>query len=480
MTGLKFLTPAQVQWIVEQLCKFPAEVINPRVLEATMLRLKSASHRSADCQRALIRLRKFVQETQHLSLLEAFSQMSSEDRAGEIPAKEVRAALSKMPIQFPVTEINLIMEALQTDGDPVSLNTWIRVLCSADLPAEEHRIPKKQVQATQRPILLTSATSDSRFTPLANTPRRPLTAPSLKSLSARPLLKQQGKDESICVSSTHWSESSSVRPAEDLPSLLGESPGTQLVEAGRLITNTAELDEGRRVHKEMRSLGTHAYSGPGRHHEVLGEIEEGGVVTVLEENGVWARVQCGVYEGWVPLCKLDEEVARRLYSRHDSRAKPLGVKETGALSQLYLRKEPCWSSQALTKLSARAASGVIGGNEEWVKVEVAGRRGWVPRQFTSLSARTEVAQDQSKSFWAPLPAEKPDLFADYDRLKKSFLTPPVLPQKTLDSLKTAVQQKMDSLAVQNQDLLRKKLERLEWRKRVIMQWMKLELSQAFQ
>jgi len=468
LTALKFLSESQVKWLVQALAP-NADVINPRQLEAAMVKLKTSSTRSADMQRALIRLRKYIQEHLRISLMQAFSHISKGVLA--LPRESLREGLTRFAPQFPVTEIVMILAALYADEESVSADTWVKVLCSAALPVEDHRAPSRPA-VPSRPLLLAAETTDARYTPMS-TFTRPITAPHQMVKS-----RLSTKLESDCVSSTNWSETSSMKETEELPQLLASAPGEKLVEAGRLLTNTAELGETRLVLKEMRSLGTHAYSGPGRHHEVLGEVEAGGVVTVLETNGVWARFQCGLYEGWVPLCKLDEEVDRRLYSRHDNRLHPLPESQVSLLSQVYVRKEPNWSSQALTKVEAKPLR-AVGANADWVKVECeSGLRGWVPRQHTSMRYHTEDLQPHIQPIvWTA--NDSTDLFHQYDKQTQSYFSSPSIARASLTSLKGVVQHKMSDLSSQYQATIQAKLDTMAFRKRMVRNWLNLELSQGF-
>ena len=468
LKGLKFLSESQVMWLVRTLAP-TSDVINPRHLESEMTKLKASSTRSAEMQRALLRLRKYIQEQLRISLMQAFAQAGK--RGTEVEREELREGLVRLAPHFPVTEIGMILNALYAEQSKVTADVWVQVLCSAAQPEERKTLSRPP--APTKPILLAADTMDNRYTPMT-TFTRPVTAPQFQ---VRSRLSTHAQ-ESDCVSATNWSESSSTKEPEELPLLVSCAPGEKLVGAGRLLTNTAELGETRLILKEMRSLGTHAYSGPGRHHEVLGEIEAGGVVTVLETNGVWGRVQCGKYEGWVPLCKLDEEVNRRLYSRHDLRFHSLENMQVSILSQVYVRKEPNWSSQALTKLEARSLP-AVGVTKDWVKVECeGGLRGWVPRQFTSLRSQSEDPQIETHQSIHSI-NQSIDLFREYDKQNQSYFSSSIIGQASLNTLKSVVKEKMRDLGEQHKMGIRERLERMAFRKRMVRNWLNLDLSQGF-
>jgi len=448
----ELLTDTQVRWLLKQLFSGKASGKAP---DEAMDKLKPIATHSRESQRALLRLRKYLQEKERCSLAQAFDQMTSSGKA-------LREWLLQLPCHLPVTDVNRIIETLKGEG-PLNLDTWLRVLCSADTSAQVSR----PSSGTSRPtsILLAAESPDPKYTSLSATSHRPLTAPPFK--STRSVLKPTWHENSACVSSTHWSESSSVQPAEDPSTWLSSQPGERLVASGRLLTNEPDLGEVRPVFKTMRALRTFAYAGPGRQHEVLGEVEDGGVVTVKERNGVWAKVICGEYEGWVPLCKLDEEVNRRLYSAHDTRPRPEQMKKTGTLSKLYVRKQPHWGAQALQKLRATEQAEVLGATDSWVKVATStGRRGWVPRSHTSLSA---VPTPRTQELRAPPPVEH--------ITHSAFLTP-VLSTQTTEVLRQVVETKMKTLESQYQEKLRVNVERMELKRHFVQNWAKMELSKA--
>ena len=458
---LKLLSENQVQWLIGQLFRDPSKLLSGKTLEEVLGKLKPIATRSHESQRALLRLRKYLQEKERCSLAQAFSQMTNSGRT-------LHEWLVQLPCQLPETDVIRIEEALKAEG-ALNIDTWLRVLCAAMTAPEVYR----PLSGGSRPasILLAAESSDPKYAPLSATSRRPLTAPSLK--SSRSVLKQAWHDTSACVSSTHWSESSSVQPVQDPSSVLIAQPGEKLVASGRLLTNAPDLGEVRPVHKTMRALRTFAYAGPGRHHEVLGEVEEGGVVVVKERNGVWAKVICGEYEGWVPLCKLDEETGRRLYSAHDARPHPEPTKRTGALSKVYVRKEPHWGSQALEKLKATEQTQVQGATDSWVKVATStGMRGWVPRSHTSLSAIT-TPRLQELLIPPPVPVVHEDL-----NTHRAFFTSSVLSTERVEELRGTIESKMKNLQTQYQEKLRGQVDRMELKRHFVRNWLKMELSRA--
>lgn len=448
LRGLQLLTETQVHWLLKQL--FSGKHTSGKTLDEALDKLKPVATRSRESQRALLRLRKYLQEKERCSLAQAFNQMTSSGLG-------LREWLLQLPCHLPVTDVNRIIEALGP-AVPLNLDTWLRVLCSADANTQVSRPSSGLARPTS--ILLAAESNDPKHTALSATSHRPLTAPILK--SSHSVLKQTWHESSACVSSTHWSESSSVQPVEAPSTWLSAQPGERLMASGRLLTNDPDLGEVRTVFKSMRTHRTFAYAGPGRQHEVLGEVEDGGVVTVKERNGVWAKVVCGEYEGWVPLCKLDEEVNRRLYSAHDSRPRPEQVKQTGALSKLYVRKQPDWSAQALQKLQATEQAAVLGATDSWVKVATStGRRGWVPRSHTSLSV---------------LPTPRTQELRPPQQATHSTLTP-ALAHK-VEELRQVVESKMKTLNSQYREKLRMNVERMELKRHFVQNWAKLELSKA--
>ena len=455
---LQLLTETQLKWFLSQFGTDMNQTVSSKRLEEVLDRLRPVAIHSHESQRSLLKLRKYIQETEKWSVVQAYGLFSSS-------GLKLEKWLLQLPCHLTQTDANRIGEAMSLEGE-MSLDTWIKVLCGIVVK----EIPRPSSTRSVRPpsILLSNEIPVStQYQSFSTATRRPLTAHSLKSSQS---VKQIHSNDNDCVSATHWSQSSSVQTVED--PVATEQPGKRMVETGRLMTNNPELKKTQVLNKRMRALRTFAYSGPGRHHEVLGELEAGGVVTVLEVNSVWAKVQCSGYEAWVPLCKLDEEVTRPIYSAHDTRQRPESAHQTGAVSQLYVRKQPGWSSQALQKLKAHEEVKVLGGTDNWVKVATsAGNRGWVPRAHTSLPPST-----------APLvPALWSNSVSSHNLTQSGFtLTTQGLSAERMGEMQLQVESKMKSLEVEFQNKLKKQVERMELKRRFVRSWTNVELSRAFQ
>lgn len=69
---------------------------------------------------------------------------------------------------------------------------------------------------------------------------------------------------------------------------MNANPSERLVEATRFVLSKGDKNKIEIINKPFRSLGSIVYSGPGRHHEMLGEIGRNGTVMVIGMNSVWA------------------------------------------------------------------------------------------------------------------------------------------------------------------------------------------------
>jgi hypothetical protein len=87
----------------------------------------------------------------------------------------------------------------------------------------------------------------------------------------------------------------------------------------------------------------------------------------------------------------------------------------------------------------------------------------------------EMGNDGDKSLSSTI-----NLFQDYDRKKASSLSAPDLPAASVTILKQTITRKMSEISLEHDQLLRQKLTKVAFRKRLIQNWLNLKVSQAFQ
>lgn len=430
-----------------------------------------------------------------MSVMEAFRRMVPEDaqRSDAITKEQIRTGLAALGCYLPYHEVNDLMCAFDCSPDGyITAHNWMTVFCSVKVTAKRTASPQRgNTSGKARPAKAISLASDSLHTYEPFSAHSSVLDPRLSALpssqaSFLTLRRNRSSaitEESGYISSASISDASSLQPVPDTHVIATSQPGTRLIQAARAFTNysgsSAAVDHSERL---MRSLGSLVYSGPGRHHEVLGQLDAGGVVTVVAVSGPWARVRVEKMEGWVPLQHLDPIVDRKVYEGKDNELRAVPALEAKSKAAVYIRKEPDWAAKAVKKLAAQEVTEVLGANNHWLKVVTAsGYKGWLPQPDTDLSglsyeAEQQHKQEKSTTQSSPLtiPAETTALQAWIKALRPS----PISQQSKAD-IEARIAVKMAALLNRHTDCLNAYIHKATFREQLVAKWKNVAVARAF-
>ena len=473
----------QAKWLLNKLGA-GMKLVPLSFLESAFSALKTRVYKENEVVKSLRRLKSLIQDTLRISLLEAFYRMTPKDSQNSVglTKEQIKSGLMSLGLELNLHEINTMLAAFDTDEKGlVTAFCWTSVICSVQPANRKPQISPKTGSPRSpavKAIPLSGNFSICSAQAFGGTgvSSRPSTSASLLQLhrSMSPRLKT---DDSGFISEVNTSKASSLQPPLDAQAILSVPPGPRLVQAAKMLTNLSApvtpLDEERL----MRSLGSHVYSGPGRQHEILGQVDAGGVVTVRKTAGPWAKVAVGTMEGWVPLQHLDSTLDRKVYKEKDCEVQDFPASRATAIATVYLRQEPGWEGRAIRKLKPGEVTEVLGGNNRWLKVLcTSGYKGWIPQAATDLNdihpppplANTHSSPGSHTS------TPTPPLQKWLDTMK-----PALLSKETQQAFAYRIETKMAALGETQYQDLGERLRKRQFRMRLISSWMHLATSRAF-
>ncbi len=121
----------------------------------------------------------------------------------------------------------------------------------------------------------------------------------------------------------------------------------------------------------------------GQAFEVIGLLNKGQAVTVLEDNENWLKVKTDFGEGWVTrqyvLIKNNQD-APKTESEKTS---------TGVVSELLnVRNEPSISSTIVGKLPKGKTITIYSKKDNWLEIQFANQKAWVSADYVQIGGRT--------------------------------------------------------------------------------------------
>lgn len=123
-------------------------------------------------------------------------------------------------------------------------------------------------------------------------------------------------------------------------------------------------------------------SGPGLSYSVTGTLTKGETVTVISQSDEWYEVEIGGETGWIAswLTASAEKA---------SGSKASGRTAVSTVDRLNVRAQPDLSSSVLTQMDAGEGATVIQQTGDWLEIEFHNMRGFVSKQYISVSDGTE-------------------------------------------------------------------------------------------
>ena len=456
-------------------------------LEATYASLRTRIFKEHEVAKILRRLKTMIQDSLRISLLEAFHRMVPPDspRPEGLLKEQIKAGLKTLGLELNMHEVNVMLAAFDTDAEGyVTPYVWTSVLCAVPPPVKIKKPvkvaakPGSSLSPTSKAIPLSgtfSLSSSQAFGPGAGS-SRPSTTTSLIHLH-RSLSPRQRTDDSGFISTVNISKASSLEPPLDTQAILTVPPGPRLIQAAKVLTNLSTPVTPMDEERLMRSLGSLMYTGPGRHHEVLGQVDAGGVVTVRTIAGPWAKVAVDSMEGWVPMQHLDSTLDRKVYQGKDSEVKAFPASQAITASTVYLRQEPNWESRAIKKLKPGEVTEVLGVNNHWLRVlSTNGYKGWLPLTSTNLKSviSSVIPAKTLVSSTTDVPETTP-LFQKW----LDTMNPGVLSKQTQAAFTYKIEAKMAALGEMQYQDLGERLRKRQFRMRLINIWQHIPQSRAF-
>lgn len=171
--------------------------------------------------------------------------------------------------------------------------------------------------------------------------------------------------------------------------------------ANWLITKEKEksgLDtaEGKNQTAQANADQLRVRSGPGTSFRIVGLLNKGQSVTVLDKNVNWIKVSSPFGEGWVANDYVN--LSSKTEANSEDNTTTSNKTSTGIITAdlLNVRKQPSTTSTVLGKLSKGDSVTVYSQKSNWVEIKFSNQKAWVNSEFVNLQSRNAKSSSENK------------------------------------------------------------------------------------
>jgi N-acetylmuramoyl-L-alanine amidase len=159
-------------------------------------------------------------------------------------------------------------------------------------------------------------------------------------------------------------------------------------------TNTAKASGSKSTTAAAKTDQLRVRSGPGTSFPIVGFLNKGQQVTVLDQNENWCKISSSNTEGWVARDFLEYKTINQ---ENTPVPPPAKTTSSGVVNgdTLNVRKEPSSSSTLVGKLTKGTTVTIYSKQNNWLEVGFSTLRGWVSAEFIDTSS-SSPAKDSAK------------------------------------------------------------------------------------
>jgi N-acetylmuramoyl-L-alanine amidase len=167
--------------------------------------------------------------------------------------------------------------------------------------------------------------------------------------------------------------------------LVSKNQGTSST-SGQTATSAEVIENDLRVRK-----------GPGTSFQIIGYLNKGEKVDVIEDNENWFKISTTFGKGWVSkqFLNLKEKQSKKQNSnKQDSQNLGEGIIQTNSLN---VREKPSLTGKVLGKLQKGTKVMVFSQKEDWTEISFSNQRAWISTQFIELKAKYQDSTDAEQA-----------------------------------------------------------------------------------
>ncbi|WHX99432.1 SH3 domain-containing protein [Neobacillus sp. DY30] len=153
-------------------------------------------------------------------------------------------------------------------------------------------------------------------------------------------------------------------------------------------TTTNGLNNSNNKTAEANTDQLRVRTGPGTNFRIIGYLNKGQAVSVIDDNENWIKISAGFGDGWVTREYLDFNT-KSTTSKDDNHNKSIG---TGNITDtLNVRNEPSTTGRVIGKLEKGSSITIYSKKNGWVEIKYGNQRAWVSADYVQTGTKNKPA-----------------------------------------------------------------------------------------
>jgi N-acetylmuramoyl-L-alanine amidase len=126
-------------------------------------------------------------------------------------------------------------------------------------------------------------------------------------------------------------------------------------------------------------------SGPGTSFRIIGYLDKGQAVNVLDENENWLKISASFGEGWVAREYIDLKGNSTNSTEDNNKSIDKGI----VTDALNIRKEPSTKGSIVGKLAKGTTVNIYSKKNNWLEIKYSGQSAWVSSDFVQIGTQSQ-------------------------------------------------------------------------------------------
>src|SRR4051794_36703251 len=136
-------------------------------------------------------------------------------------------------------------------------------------------------------------------------------------------------------------------------------------------------------------------SGPGTGFRIIGYLNKGQAVSVLDDNENWLKISGAFGEGWVAREYID---LKNTTSNPSKGENTNNSTDTGVVTDtLNIRKEPSSIGTVIGKLAKGTSITIYSKKNNWLEIKYSGQQAWVSADFVQMATQSQPSNPSNNN-----------------------------------------------------------------------------------
>lgn len=134
-------------------------------------------------------------------------------------------------------------------------------------------------------------------------------------------------------------------------------------------------------------------TGPGTNFRIVGYLNKGQAVSVIDDNENWVKISGGFGEGWVAQEYLDFNNKSSNASKEENNHKSIGAGKV--TDTLNVRNEPSSTGRVIGKLAKGTSITIYSKKNNWIEIKFENQSAWVSADYVQIGTENQQTNPEN-------------------------------------------------------------------------------------